>query len=169
MGGPVEGALMPSHSLSVFPNRKRCVLHVQQDVFYSTTLVGGRFSPSPEMAQSVRDCHNPANEKPLHFQCPDSSNGLFVDKQLLPLSPFLCKRKFFSFVLCTCLWFPHSLPALNCNSLLFLNKFMFADKVTFIFKVSNINSGYCKAIMILRRSDNTYLHIDLRSFIFSSL
>ena len=84
-----------------------------------------RFSPPPAKAQPMRDCHNLANEKPLHFELPLPSNVPFVDRQLLPTCPFLCKRTFF-FALRSGLWFYHSLSVLNCNSPLLLNKPMFA-------------------------------------------
>lgn len=47
--------------------------------------------------QPKRDCHNSVNEKPLHFELPVSSNGLFVHNSLTQLSLLLYKRKF-SFV-----------------------------------------------------------------------
>ena len=69
---------MPHYWMSIpDPNRKRCTLHL-----HSTTLLPqqeeGRFSPHPATAQPMRDCHNSASEKPLHFKLPVSSNGLFV-------------------------------------------------------------------------------------------
>lgn len=74
------------------------------------------FSPSPTTAQPMRDCHNSANEKPLHFEFPVKSNGLafnnlshaslFLIKELSSaLFPglvygFAVARKFWAAILC---------------------------------------------------------------------
>lgn len=46
------------------------------------------------------------------------------------IPPFFSKITFTSFVLQTFLWFHHSFHVLNCNSLSFPNKLIFADKIT---------------------------------------
>lgn len=57
---------------------------------------GGRISPCPATAQSMRACHNSANEKPLYLELPCSSNGLFF----LFLNPWWSSLLFIYFWLC---------------------------------------------------------------------
>ena len=84
----------------------------------------------------MRDSHKSVNEKPLHFNLSVSSNGLFCLQQSLStsLSPLkimtlLCSPKL-SLVF-------HRLHIPNCNSLLFLNIYIyfFFCKITVIFIV----------------------------------
>ena len=63
--------------------------------------------PRPAIAQPMRNHLNSANEKPLHFQLPVSSNGCFLYNSPSQLP----KRMLFSFFHQTCLWFP-----INCMS-----------------------------------------------------
>lgn len=118
-----RGSSYTPHSLLVAPNKKRQDLRPQEeDVFHSTTPAGRRkIFLLPQQRLSQWETHNPDNEKPLH----SISQFLPMDFLFITAPPnplFLYKGTFFSFVLQTCLWFCHSLPVLNCNSLLFLNE-----------------------------------------------
>lgn len=57
----------------------------------------GRFSASPATAQPMRDCYNPANEKPLRINRPVSSSGLFVYNSSSQLSLSSVKEHFLPF------------------------------------------------------------------------
>lgn len=75
------GAVMSYQSLLVIPKQKDMCLAfpIGRCFFYFTTKQDeGKFSPPLAMAQPMRDCHNPANEKPPHLELPVSFNGLFL-------------------------------------------------------------------------------------------
>lgn len=80
--------------------------------------------------QSLKDFYNSANEKPVHFKFPVSSNVVFVynSPSEVPLSSI--KKTFLSFVLWTCAWFTIRLHIPNCNYLLFLNKPIFVGGIS---------------------------------------
>lgn len=105
-----------------------CQLQIQQEEMglsrYYFIIPSGRRrvfllpSKSPAITQPVRSHYI--------FYSSAYSHGLFVYNSLPISPPFLYKRMFLSFVLKTCLWFCYSLRVLDYNSLLFLNKFIFA-------------------------------------------
>ena len=90
-----------SHALaldaSCRPNRKRYTFSSPTRRLLLYYQAGGRKNLS-------LPSNSPANEKPLHFKLPVSSNGLFVYNMPSQL-PLLHKRTFFPFVLQAFLWF----------------------------------------------------------------
>ena len=81
---------------------------------YLASLAGSDFTtPARERkissclatAQPMRDWYNAANEKPLHFELPVSSNELFVCNSPSQLSFLLCKFPLLCFI-----WFAPSSP-----------------------------------------------------------
>lgn len=74
---PGTDALTPRHMSSVTTHRKR----------FMPTCPTGKCSPlysqqeeenfSPSTVLSIRNCNNPANEKPVYFELPAFSNGFF--------------------------------------------------------------------------------------------
>ena len=79
-------------------------------------------------AQPMRDCHNRASEKPLSFKLliPPIDSLLTT---ALPTSSSPVKKSFFSCCWRLALGSPR-LHTLNCNSLLILNKPIFAGEIT---------------------------------------
>lgn len=99
LGGPVGGALTPYHSLSFSPKREETTFLLQQEdiflLYYSSRKKGGS-SPCPTTTQSMIDCYKSANEKPLHFEFPVFSNGLFVYNSPSEPSPLFSIKEHFS-------------------------------------------------------------------------
>ena len=96
---------MPYHWMPIKdPTGRETPLHLQQEEgYYFTAQQSERISLCLAMAQPIRDCHNSADEKPLHFKLPVSSSGPFL--YISPSQPPLhYMRAFLSFVLQTCLW-----------------------------------------------------------------
>lgn len=80
IGGPAGGALTPYYSLSVAPNRRSTFYFHQEDILLLCLLLQQEEGRAPQLAttQPMKDFYNSANEKPLHFKFPVSSNVLFV-------------------------------------------------------------------------------------------
>lgn len=121
-------------------------MHVPPVLFILYSLAGRgllfpsrkkKVCPSLAIAQPMRCCHLPANEKLLHFNPGVSSSGLeFYSKQLIqPLSPptFLYKRTLLSFVVETYLWFAIVYMSQIEIPLLFLNKLFMLVKYLAVF------------------------------------
>ena len=119
----------------------------QGQVFHQTSPAGGRkmsFSLPPATVQPIPDCHSvtPQPPKSHSIQTPG-----FLPLDSVYNSPsnslLSCIRTFLYFVLQTRLWFCYSLYVPNRNSLLFLNKPIFAGKTThFIFQVNNSETDF---------------------------
>lgn len=68
---------MPYYSLSITPNRKKHIFHLQQKNVFLLLQHRMKFLPS-NFFQPMKDCYNSANEKPLYIKLPLSSNEQFV-------------------------------------------------------------------------------------------
>lgn len=103
---------------------------------YSPRGKEGRLSPRSATAQPMRDSRSSANEKPLYFQLPVSSNGLFVYNSPPDFPPFPLEKEPYS-VLQACPWLPCSY-VFQAVILLLSNKPFFSGKRTdsLIFKVN---------------------------------
>jgi len=107
-----------------------------------------RFSTPPATAPPMRDCHNSANEKPLYFELPVYSKGLFVYNT--PPYFSLSSVKEHSSLLFSGLAYGFALPGLSWIAILCYSQInpFFAGKTTagFIFNVDKgdvptINGG----------------------------
>ena len=97
VGRPAGGALTHiTFEVNIDPKRKRWTWHLWQEVTlcYYHHHEKERFSPCSATAQSTKDHHNSANEKPLYFKLPVSSNGPFVHNSLSQFPILLYKRVF---------------------------------------------------------------------------
>lgn len=84
-------------------------------------------------AQPMRDSYSSANRKPLYFELPVYSNGVFAynSPPNFSLSSIKeCSSSLFSRLVCG---FCYSLDIQGCNSLLIPNKLIFAGKINGIF------------------------------------
>ena len=90
-----------------FPTGRDIALHLQQEVtlLFYPQQEEERFSPCLAAAQPMRDCHDSASEKPLYFELPVSSNGLFVYNSPSQLPPLLYKRVNSPLRYLACMWF----------------------------------------------------------------
>lgn len=85
-------------------------------------------TPPPQWREPMRNSHHP---ELLLF-----SHGLYFKTACLNCLLLLHLVIFPSFVYSACLWLCHSMNVLDCISLLFPNKPIFAGKITFLFKVN---------------------------------
>ena len=131
------------------PNRKRCTSHShRRKSILHYPRRRKRFSPCPATMHPMRDCHNSASEKPLHFELPVFLTGFLYITAALN-SPLYSIKVLLCFLIQTCPWFCHSLLVLYCNSLLVLNKPILADKITDSFIFFNyITSNFLKRFYI---------------------
>lgn len=81
-------------------------------------------------AQPMSDSHNSANEKPLYFQLPVYSNGLFVYNSVINSTPSSTKGHSSPLFCGLASLRSAGLLVLGCNSLLLLTKPILADKIT---------------------------------------
>lgn len=85
--------------------------------FYTLVLhQEGGSSPHPATTQPMKNCYNSANEQPLYFKSPVSSNRLFVYNSPLEILLSSIKEHY------SCMWFTIRLHVSNHNSLLLQNK-----------------------------------------------
>ena len=90
-GGQKQGLSCTYHltSIQITTGREGRTFHLWQEVtlLYYHQQEEKRFSPPLPTAQPMRDSHNSANEKPLYFELPVSSNGLdIIEAAHLPMA-----------------------------------------------------------------------------------
>lgn len=94
-----------SHTLPLilsYSKQKESTLRLQKDFSFILMQQKGGGSSLQQSFQPMKDHYNSANEKPLHFELPNSSNEFFVyiSPSELPF-PLLKKKSLLSFVLWT--------------------------------------------------------------------